>query len=78
MGAERSIYGTMAMVLGPVWGATPSAPSCAAPSIPSASPETMTSPSCANWAANRLASFNPCAVGLREPTIAMHARSLRR
>ena len=48
-----------------------SAPSWAAPSMPSASPETTTSPARLRWLAKARAFSRPCAVGLRLPTMAI-------
>ena len=48
-----------------------SAPSCAAPSMPSASPETTTQPAPLRCAAKARAFSSPCGVGLRLPTIAI-------
>ena len=52
-------------------GATSSAPSCAAPSMPIARPDTMVIPACPSARAKRRALAVPCAVGLRLPTIAI-------
>ena len=49
----------------------PSAPSCAAPSTPSARPETTTQPAWLRCAAKARAFSSPCGVGLRLPTIAI-------
>ena len=48
-----------------------SAPSWAAPSMPSARPETTTSPARLRWRRRRGRSPAPCAVGLRLPTMAI-------
>jgi len=65
-----------AMVAGPGadGGAPSSAPSCAAPSMPSARPDTTQMPWAASVRANWRALALPWGVGLRLPTMAM-ARS---
>ena len=52
-----------------------SAPSCAAPSIPRARPETTVSPSADRAAANSRASLTAAAEALRAPTSATQGRA---